>query len=156
MGRLTQLALFAAAAAALLASPLVGVPAAAAVAVVAWRRRARGLLAATVALVLGYATWLVATTPVGASRFAMLIAMPQIVTRVPRELADQLDELVADGVFTSRSDAVRQGLEEVIDRERRRRIGAAIVEGYRRHPPTEEELAGIDDEVREMIEEEPW
>ncbi len=86
----------------------------------------------------------------------MLRLVPQIVTRVPRELAAQLDELVADGVFASRSDAVRQGLEAVVDRERRRRIGEAIVEGYRRIPVTEEELAWADAATVAMIEAEPW
>ncbi len=86
----------------------------------------------------------------------MLRLVPQIVTRVPRELADQLDELVANGVFASRSDAVRQGLEAVVDRERRRRIGEAIVEGYRRIPVTEEELAWADAATVAMIEAEPW
>ncbi len=91
-----------------------------------------------------------------ALQFAMLPTVAQIVTRVPPELAAQLDELVADGVFASRSDAVRQGLEELIDRERRRRVGEAIVEGYRRIPVTEEELAGIDEATVAMIEAEPW
>ncbi len=86
----------------------------------------------------------------------MLRLVPQIVTRVPRELADQLDELVANGVFASRSDEVRQGLEAVVDRERRRRIGEAIVEGYRRIPVTEEELAWADAATVAMIEAEPW
>lgn len=86
----------------------------------------------------------------------MLFAMPQLVTRVPAELAAQIDELVAAGVFASRSDAVRRSLEQAIDEHRRRRLGEAIVEGYRRIPPTEDELEGLDAAVREMVEEEPW
>lgn len=86
----------------------------------------------------------------------MLPFVPQIVTRLPKELADQLDELVAEGVFASRSDAVRQGLEALVDRERRRRIGEAIVEGYERIPLTDEELRWADEATIAMIEAEPW
>ncbi len=82
--------------------------------------------------------------------------MTQIVTRVGQDLAEEVDELVADGVVQSRSDAVRIGLEWLVERHRRERIGFAIVESYRRHPQTEEELAGIEEATRALIEEEPW
>ncbi len=75
MGRLTsgapaglpagaQLVLFAACCAALLAPPLWGVPAVAAVAYVAWLRRCRRLLVAVATLVVAYGLWLAVTTPV--------------------------------------------------------------------------------------------
>lgn len=82
--------------------------------------------------------------------------MTQIVTRVHQSLAEEVDELVADGVVQSRSDAVRIGLEWLVERHRRERIGSAIVAGYRRQPQTEEELAGIEEATRAMIEEESW
>ena len=82
--------------------------------------------------------------------------MVQLVTRVSNELAASVDELVASGRATSRSDAVRCALERWIDSERRRRIGEAIVEGYRRIPQTEEELAWADHAAAAMIAEEPW
>ena len=82
--------------------------------------------------------------------------MVQLVTRVSDELAAGIDELVDCGVASSRSDAVRSALERWIDSERRRRVGEAIVEGYKRIPQTEEELAWADRAAAEMIAEEPW
>ena len=82
--------------------------------------------------------------------------MTQIVTRVDEGLAEEVDELVADGVVQSRSDAVRIGLEWLVERHRRERIGSAIVESYRGQPQTKEELAGVEEATRALIEEEPW
>ncbi len=75
MGRLTpgapadpsagaQLVAFAGVVLALLASPLIGVPVAAAVGWMAWRRSARRLANAIAVLILAYAAWLMLTTPV--------------------------------------------------------------------------------------------
>jgi Arc/MetJ-type ribon-helix-helix transcriptional regulator len=82
--------------------------------------------------------------------------MAQFVTRLEDSLADRVDSLVAAGVLRSRSEAVRLGLEELTDRLERERIGRQIVEGYQRVPETEEELEGIDEELEEMLAEEPW
>lgn len=82
--------------------------------------------------------------------------MTQIVTRVNQTLATQVDELVADGVISSRSEAVRLGLEWLVDKHLRERIGDTIVESYHRLPQSEEELAGIKEATRALIEEEPW
>lgn len=82
--------------------------------------------------------------------------MAQVVSRLPDELLRAIDALVERGVVASRSDAVRAGLESLVDWHRRAEIGAAIVEGYRRMPQTEEELAGADAAARRMIAEEPW
>ena len=82
--------------------------------------------------------------------------MAQFVTRLEDKLADRVDSLVAAGVFSSRSEAVRLGLEELTDRLERERIGRQIVEGYQRMPQTEEELAGADEAFEEMLAEEPW
>lgn len=82
--------------------------------------------------------------------------MAQLVTRIDDDLAAQLDALVEEGIVQSRSDAVRRALAEMLDRHRRRKIGEAIVEGYRRLPQTEEELAWADAAAVRMIEEEPW
>lgn len=82
--------------------------------------------------------------------------MAQLVTRVPDALARELDVLVEEGVVASRSDGVRVALERLVDRERRRRIGQAIVDGYTRVPQTDDELLWDDAETRKMIEEEPW
>jgi metal-responsive CopG/Arc/MetJ family transcriptional regulator len=82
--------------------------------------------------------------------------MSQLVTRIDDDLARQLDELVAEGVVESRSDAVRTALRGLIDRHRRRRIAEADVAAYLEQPQTEEELAGVDEAARRMIEDEPW
>jgi Arc/MetJ-type ribon-helix-helix transcriptional regulator len=80
----------------------------------------------------------------------------QVVTRLDDKLAAQLDDLVADGVVSSRSEAVRLGLERLIEEHRRRRLGAEIADAYRRQPQTEEELAGLEEATRALLAEEPW
>jgi Arc/MetJ-type ribon-helix-helix transcriptional regulator len=82
--------------------------------------------------------------------------MVQFVTRVDERLAREIDELVAQGVLASRSEAVRQGLQELIERYRRARTGRAIVEGYLRVPQSEAEVGWADDATRRMIRDEPW
>jgi Arc/MetJ-type ribon-helix-helix transcriptional regulator len=59
---------------------------------------------------------------------------PQIAVRLDQELADRLDALVADGRFATKADAIRTSIEALVDVERRRKIGEAIVDGYRRRP----------------------
>jgi Arc/MetJ-type ribon-helix-helix transcriptional regulator len=87
----------------------------------------------------------------------MLMAMAvQLVTRVPDALADAVDDLVQAGVFSSRSEAVRTGLENVLEHERRAATGRAIVEGYRRIPQESDDLAWPDAASSAMIAEEPW
>lgn len=82
--------------------------------------------------------------------------MPQVVTRLDDKLVADLDGLVADGFVASRSEAVRMGLERLVEEHRRRRMGAEIVAGYMRHPETDEELAQAEKMTRALIEEEPW
>jgi Arc/MetJ-type ribon-helix-helix transcriptional regulator len=78
--------------------------------------------------------------------------MAQLVTRIDDELATAIDDLVTQGVYPNRSAAVRAALKELL-RERRRQRD---IELYRRFPQTEDELAGLAEETRAMIEEEPW
>lgn len=80
----------------------------------------------------------------------------QLVTRVPDTLAEAVDNLVQAGVFASRSDAVRVGLEAVVERERREAVGRAIVEGYVRVQQDADDLAWSDAATSAMIAEEPW
>lgn len=82
--------------------------------------------------------------------------MAQLVTRLDDALAAAVDAMVDDGRFASRSEAVRAGLEHLVDEHRRRRIGEQIAEGYRRMPQTEAEVAWSDGATRAMIEAEPW
>lgn len=87
----------------------------------------------------------------------MLIAMTQLVTRIPDEIADAIDDLVKARVFASRSEAVRAGLEAVIERERRAAVGRQIVEGYQRIPQDDDaDLGWSDAATAAMIAEEPW
>jgi Arc/MetJ-type ribon-helix-helix transcriptional regulator len=81
----------------------------------------------------------------------------QIAVRLPNELAASLGRLVSpEGPFMTKADAVRTAIEELVDREERRRIGEAIVEGYRRIPETDEELEEAYRQGIQSIEEEPW
>lgn len=81
--------------------------------------------------------------------------MAQLVTRIPDGLVEEVDRLVDEGVIGSRSEAVRLGLERLVDRERRRRIGQAIVDGYTRIPQTDEELHWADAAADDMFADEP-
>jgi Arc/MetJ-type ribon-helix-helix transcriptional regulator len=86
----------------------------------------------------------------------MLNAMPvQLVTRVSDEVARRVDDLVRDGVFASRSDAVRAGLDAVIERSRRDAVGRAIVDGDRRAPQSDDDLAWPDAATVAMIGDQP-
>ena len=80
----------------------------------------------------------------------------QLVTRVSDAVAEAVDDLVRAGVFGSRSEAVRAGLDAVVERERRAVVGRSIVEGYRRVPQDEDDLAWPDAATAAMIAEEPW
>jgi Arc/MetJ-type ribon-helix-helix transcriptional regulator len=82
--------------------------------------------------------------------------MAQFVTRVEDDLAREVDRLVTEGVVSSRSAAVRLGLEGLIERHRRDRIGRTIVDGYVRQPQTEAEVGWADEATKRMIADEPW
>lgn len=89
-----------------------------------------------------------------ALRYAQCIT--QLVTRINADLVSLIDELVAEGVFKSRSHAVRQGLRALIDDHRRRQTADAIIRGYQDNPQTEEEVGWADEATRRMISDEPW
>jgi len=86
----------------------------------------------------------------------MLLPMAQLVTRVDDAMAQAVDRLVAEGVVDSRSDAVRRGLELLVDTHDRAKIAAAIIRGYTLVPPNDEEALWADDAAARMIAEEPW
>lgn len=89
-------------------------------------------------------------------RYARRMATEQIAVRVPEELLELLDDLVARGVYDSRAAAVRAGLEAVVEADRRRSEDLAIVDGYRRVPPTEAEHESAVASLRDAIAAEPW
>lgn len=82
--------------------------------------------------------------------------MTQLVTRIDNDLATSIDELIAEGVVESSSDAVRQGLRALIQQTRRRRTADAIAAGYTHRPQTEDEVAWADRATVQMIADEPW
>jgi Arc/MetJ-type ribon-helix-helix transcriptional regulator len=86
----------------------------------------------------------------------MLNAMPQVVTRLDAGLLAAVDRLIADGVLASRSEAVRLGLEQLVEGVRRSRIAADIVEGYRRAPQSADELRRAEEGLHALLAEESW
>ncbi len=80
----------------------------------------------------------------------------QIAARLSEEDVAGLDELVETGQFESRAEAVRAAVAALLDAERRRSTGEAIVAGYREHPQTDAELAMAEANLRNLIAEEPW
>ena len=89
-------------------------------------------------------------------RVSYAFCMAQFVTRLEDALSERVDTLVTAGVLASRSEAVRLGLERLVDELEREEVGRQIVEGYRRIPLTEEELEWAEESLEEMISEEPW
>jgi Arc/MetJ-type ribon-helix-helix transcriptional regulator len=82
--------------------------------------------------------------------------MPQLVTRIDEKLAAMLDELIDQGVFESRSDAVRSGLRAVLDEKRRSRVADAIISGYEALPQSDDNFGWTDSSTIAMIADEPW
>ena len=63
----------------------------------------------------------------------------QIAIRIPNELAESLDALVAAGRFETKAEAVRSALQVLVESERRQRVGELVAEGYRRIPQEDDE-----------------
>lgn len=84
------------------------------------------------------------------------MATEQVAVRLPRQLLADLDDLVARGVYASRAAAVRAGVEAVTELQRRRATDRAIVDGYRRVPPSASEMDAAVASMRDAIAEEPW
>ncbi|MGF1667280.1 MAG: hypothetical protein ACFCVC_13520 [Acidimicrobiia bacterium] len=80
----------------------------------------------------------------------------QIAVRLPEDQLALLDDMVERGVYASRAEAVRAGITAIAELDRRAQIDRAIVEGYRRVPPTEAEFDAAVASLRRAIAEEPW
>jgi Arc/MetJ-type ribon-helix-helix transcriptional regulator len=80
----------------------------------------------------------------------------QIAVKLPDRLVDEIDALVADGAFASRSDAVRHGIEALVRADERRRIDLAFTEGFLRMPERDEEMEDATRLAVESIHDEPW
>ena len=84
------------------------------------------------------------------------MAMAQLVTRIDDRLAGAMDALVDEGRYESRSEIVRAAIGELLDRLRREAVGRQILDGYRRIPETERELAEARAATIALVEDEPW
>jgi Arc/MetJ-type ribon-helix-helix transcriptional regulator len=69
---------------------------------------------------------------------------------------ESIDDLVAQGRFSSRADLVRTAVTALVEQEQRRAVGEAVVEGYRRIPQTDEDVAEATARAIRSIHEEPW
>lgn len=79
----------------------------------------------------------------------------QIAVRLPDALVGKLDKLISRGLFRSRADAVREGIQLLVWQAARKQVDAAILEGYRRLPEPESD-SWLDAATRAMVEAEPW
>jgi Arc/MetJ-type ribon-helix-helix transcriptional regulator len=80
----------------------------------------------------------------------------QIAVRIPAELAERLETLVASGIFETKAEAIRAAIRDLVEAESRRAVGERIAEGYRRVPQTDEEEAAATAAAIRSIQEEPW
>ncbi|MEX2105406.1 MAG: CopG family transcriptional regulator [Solirubrobacterales bacterium] len=79
----------------------------------------------------------------------------QTLVQLNDELLRRLDERAARG-GRSRSALIRDAIEAYLYDEEKARIDREIIEGYKRIPTTDEEMAWAEASTRELIEEEPW
>jgi metal-responsive CopG/Arc/MetJ family transcriptional regulator len=85
----------------------------------------------------------------------MGVSRTQTLVQLNDELLRRLDERAArEG--RSRSALIRDAIEAHLVDEERDEISRQIIAGYERIPETEEEMAWAEQNVREMIREEPW
>ena len=82
--------------------------------------------------------------------------MTQIAVKLPDGLVRELDELVAQGRFPSRSSAVRRAVEMIVSGQRRDALEESYADGYRQIPESESELAEATRLATQAIEDEPW
>ena len=82
--------------------------------------------------------------------------MTQIAVKLPDALVRELDQLVAQGLFPSRSSAVRRAIEAIVAGQRRDSHERAYADGYRRVPESESELAEAKRLAKQAIDDEPW
>ena len=82
--------------------------------------------------------------------------MTQIAVKLPDGLVRELDELVAQGLYPSRSAAVRKAVEMILDGQRRAGIEEAYASGYRQAPESEGELVEAKRLATLAIDDEPW
>jgi Arc/MetJ-type ribon-helix-helix transcriptional regulator len=82
--------------------------------------------------------------------------MTQIAVKLPDGLVRDLDELVAQGLFSNRSAAVRRAVEMIVAGQQRNALEEAYASGYRQVPESESELAEAKRLAQQVIDDEPW
>ncbi|MGI8730665.1 MAG: ribbon-helix-helix domain-containing protein [Solirubrobacteraceae bacterium] len=80
----------------------------------------------------------------------------QIAVKLPDKLVHEVDSLVDGGAFSSRSQAVRSGLEAIVSDERRRGIDRCYGDALSQFPETNAELADATRLGIDAIDDEPW
>jgi len=82
--------------------------------------------------------------------------MTQVAVKLPEGLVREVDELVARGVFPNRSSVIRQGLEALVEAQRREAVARAYQRGYEATPESEEEMAEATRLAVAAVHDEPW
>jgi len=80
----------------------------------------------------------------------------QIAVKLPDELVGELDRLVEQGAFASRSQAIRAGLETMVTARRRAELERRYQEAIAQIPETKEEIAEATRLAVDAINDEPW
>jgi len=80
----------------------------------------------------------------------------QIAVKLPDELLEAVDRLVASDRFASRSEIVRAGLQRMVAENAAQTIDRAFAEGFTRHPDSDEDIRRTTRLAIESIEDEPW
>jgi Arc/MetJ-type ribon-helix-helix transcriptional regulator len=80
----------------------------------------------------------------------------QIAVKIPDEVLARIDEMVAKGLFQSRSAAVRQGLETLLVAHKRRAVDRAFRDAFRENPETDDEMKEAHRLAIESIHDEVW
>jgi Arc/MetJ-type ribon-helix-helix transcriptional regulator len=84
-----------------------------------------------------------------------VVASP-IPTRFTDDEVALIDDLIAAGVGSTRSDVIRRGLHNLADAVRRAGIGESIAASYRNLPQTEADDALAAATAQALIDAEPW
>jgi putative addiction module CopG family antidote len=79
----------------------------------------------------------------------------QMAVRLPDEMVKQIDQLVDDGRYESRAEAVRAALHRLLEDLREQQLDAAIVAGYQRLPDAPAD-AWVAASTEALVKEEPW
>lgn len=80
----------------------------------------------------------------------------QIAVKLPDGLVDEIDRLVEQGSFNSRSQAIRSGLEAMVAGRRREEIDRRYRDAAARRPERKEDIAEAAELGINAINEEPW